>query len=311
MHPQYNEGYHIFAIVKLSTTTAIAWLAGESRSPATDDPPKIPARIFAAFVALLIRYTPRVVLRPYEERKTLEVDAPSADVDRPSKTMTILETKSRGIAQPLLHAAYMLKQQKINRRPAWYSLFKALSRSGAIIVRNYAGTLRNDALSWRVLMAALNDFHALGLELDPQGFIIICHGFCKALPALKSDHGQPREVDEAMSVLRKEFTRLSKEVVFANYLPGHSYTLRAPHLHMYVRAMGAAGDLDGIIRQLKWMVQSNNKLDSDLRIVLVAMRHFLGQREDAQELLERGSALWGGWPDDDEVVAYVRKSNKL
>jgi hypothetical protein len=302
-----HQGMRFLRDSKALSKSSFFWLTGKFNHSVKR--PQVPTKIFAAFLSLICRLAPRVI-EEKETHKELELRMVPLELNRSLKTRRILGLRNTGIHQPLLHAVYLLKLQKTLYRPAWYSLFKALSRPGVVIVRRLAGTQKDNLLSWRVLEAALSDFNNLGLQLDPEGFRILCCGFCRASLALKSEYGVRFKASKATVTLKSEFLKMSTASEPAHNLPRVSYTIRPSVLHTYVRAMGMSDDFDGMIHLLEWMLQETRKSEEGMRLVFVAMVHFMEVVPDTWPLLEKGAALWGGWPAADELEEYVKKGQE-
>jgi hypothetical protein len=288
--------------------SSFLWLIGKSERKMMS--PQVPTKIFAAFMSLICRFAPRVIEGQKENHKETGVGTVSVELNQSIKTRGTAGLQWARIYQPLLHAASLMELQKTLYRPAWYSLFQALSRPGVVIVQRLAGTQKDNLCSWRVLEAALSDFNNLGLHLDPEGFRIICYGFCRASSALKSEYGVRYKASKATATLKSEFLKISTASEPVHNLPRLSHTIRPPHLHTYVRAMGMAGDFDGMSHLLEWMLLEIGKSDEKMRLVFVAMVHFLEEAPDTWPLLEKGASLWGGWPAADELEQYVGKGQE-
>jgi hypothetical protein len=305
---------------------ATAFLAGNKEiSPVVLK--KIPGPTFAAFIALLCRFAPRSIIREEPPQDTDEANGSdhNAEQAQDKYEYQIFERENHPgepALDPLLHCMGLLKESQTRFRPAWYAFFNALARRNVVIDRNLAGGPINDLLSWRVLFAALRDFHRCGLELDPQGFQIICRGIEKAV--LASFDVSPADKFAAfakspVTVATDEFLKLSEidEVESPYHTPKLLHSISGTHLHAYVRVLGLLEDHRGIIRLLKWMRRRRGTLE-DIAIqsrngpklinrVFVATRVFLaGTRYEAEaERLVRRIERWGGWPEEFEAQKYL------
>jgi hypothetical protein len=307
---------------------AVAFLSGDKEiSPAILE--KLPASTFAAFIMLLCRFAPRAVCTETSPSKSDEADEhdENAELAQIGSEYQILEPKRHSGGpqlNPLLHTMELLKESRTHFRPAWYALFAALARRGVIIDRGLVGDPRNDLLSWQVLVAALGDFHRCGLELDPRGFQIICHGLEKAVLA-SFDVTLAEKVaafaQYPVTVVVDEFMKMSEaEEMDPPYrIPKLLHSIGGEHLHAYVRVLGLIEDYEGIKYLLKWMrthhealeeiaIQSRNgpKL---IRRVFIAMRVFLSgtvYEAEAERLIE-SVEKWDGWPQEFEAQKYLER----
>jgi hypothetical protein len=111
---------------------------------------------------------------------------------------------------------------------------------------------------------------------------------------------------------------------------------KTPTLHAFIRALGTAGDYDGIVDLLRWMSYASPELQvvveeiangpRMLRRCIVAARVFLeqswrysykasapewsnsGSTREAKEIIE-SVEQWGGWATDEEVEEYLSKGS--
>jgi hypothetical protein len=188
-----------------------------------------------------------------------------------------------------------------------------------VLVHSLVGRPENDILSWKVLMATLDDFHRSGLELDPRGFQILCNGCEKALLAsFKLSAEEQEDVLTSIQIVTQEFTQLSGagEKVHPT-IPTLLHSIEGVHLHAYVRVLGFAKEHKCLLDVLRWMVQHNEalqKIANDTKNgwtlilrTIVACKVFLGRTEfEAEaESLVNGVETWGGWPEDAAAEQYI------
>lgn len=192
-----------------------------------------------------------------------------------------------------------------------------------IIDRKLVGDPKNDLLSWRVMVAALNDFHRHGLELDPHGFLIICQGLEKASHAsFNVTEEEKREFalhSSQIPIIVNEFMKMSKVIPSREEfrIPELLHAIYGVHLHAYVRVLNLAEDYDGIMYVLEWMVKHHEALEKlstlprngpkMIRRVFVAMRvFFLETKYEARaEELVNSVERWDGWPSEYEAKKYI------
>jgi hypothetical protein len=286
---------------------------------------RVPIDLFTSYVTLLCRFSPRAIpLNPEDAHnsdlrnvliwhdsegrrwKIPEMQPPKKKIRHHSK-----------LSFPLHHAAFLLKQKNPKYRPAWYALFKALARRGLLLGRYNGEFAENDRIAWKVLLAALGEFHAVGLELDPYGLRLVCLTFEKyARSCPTSVHKHRNPVLEASAILKVEFGKLVENVDNA-HLPSLMHSVHGVHLHAYVRCMGLILDHEEILATLKWMVDCHKELQKQneksangqklFRRTLVSIKFFLSETDHegiARDLVSQVEA-WGGWPSDDEVVRYI------
>ncbi|KIN01041.1 hypothetical protein OIDMADRAFT_123460 [Oidiodendron maius Zn] len=236
----------------------------------------------------------------------------------------ILEPRDH-TGEPILNTLHrsieLLKASQTRFRPAWYALFQALARRSIVIDRDLAGDPRNDLLAWQMLFAALGDFQRLGLELDPQGFMIICHGLEKALCAsfdVSADDRSAVFTKCPATVVTDEFVKISvTSNINSTHTPDLLHSIAGVHLHAYVRVLGLMEDYMGIISVLKWMQVHQDVLDQlanqsrsgqkQIRQVFIAMRAFLDNtiyEAEAQSIVE-SVQTWAGWPHETETQKYL------
>ena len=298
---------------------AIAVLKGSMTIP-QDFLKLLPTPIFAAYVTMLCRFAPRAILVPLQEESAAKCG------DSPVKSeWKIHELRSHNQHQRgldiFLRVAELLKTSQPRFRPVWYAFFSALARRDVVVDRSLVGHPKNDILAWKVLVAALNDFHNCGLELDPRGFMILCNGLEKAILASFKIPGAEREqvFDKSqMRIVVDEFMRLS-EIVEPSHptIPTLLHPIEGAHLHAYVRVLGLAEDYEGLMYVLRWMVQhyvvlgeTATQAHNGLKLIqrtIIAIKVFLGRTEheaEAEELVNRVEH-WGGWPADSEAQEYI------
>lgn len=304
---------------------AIAFLSGDRQiSPRVLS--KVPASTFAAFIQLLCRFAPRAVVTEHALLKAGDIAEHDQDSEfaHSKYEYHILEPRDH-TGEPVLNTLHrsieLLKASQTRFRPAWYALFQALARRSIVIDRDLAGDPRNDLLAWQMLFAALGDFQRLGLELDPQGFMIICHGLEKALCAsfdVSADDRSAVFTKCPVTVVTDEFVKISGTGnINSRHTPDLLHSIAGVHLHAYVRVLGLMEDYMGIISVLKWMQVHQDVLDElatqsrsgqkQIRQVFIAMGAFLDNTiyEAEAESIVESVQTWGGWPHETETQKYL------
>lgn len=282
---------------------------------------KVPSPLFASIIHLLCRFAPRAI--PMDEfRQSGDNLKGHLDVklDSRGKEWIVRNTRSQSTRRlNCLHqAAFLLNQRKPVYRPAWYSLFERLASRHLLVSPRWEEFSTNDETSWKVLVAALNEFHDCGLELDPHGFLSVCMAFEKyARNHFGTLDERPSGVQEASQILKLEFEKLTEVVDAVDILPLFMHSIHGVQLHAYVRCMGVVENHDEIISTLRWMVKYHEELQKVaersqnglrlLRRALVAIRVFLdgsSHAAKAKDLMEE-VGIWDGWPSDAEVQLYT------
>lgn len=291
----------------------------------------VPEPTFAAFISLLCRLAPRIIptttssTHRQEQNESDNPGNPTEDRASEANEWKILELGQRNLNRhrlnPLLHCADLLKMSQTTFRPAWYSLFSGLARRGVIVDRSLIGDPKNDVVAWKVLAAAVDDFHNCGLELDPQGFLILCIGLEKALLASFKFPEREREDILGKSQIRivvNEFMKMSEvNETTHRTIPKLLHPIEGVHLHAYVRVLGLDENYDGLMNVLQWMVKNHTELDEMatqsqngsklIRRTIIAIKVFFGQTQhesDAEDLVNSVES-WNGWPRDSEAQNYI------
>ncbi|KAH8661488.1 hypothetical protein BGZ60DRAFT_87408 [Tricladium varicosporioides] len=296
-------------VINLHTT---AYLAGDTHTvPPAKAIQRVPHLIMSAFIKLLCRFTPCAV----------PVSGSRKEAHR--KNFWIKEFMQKSFKfDPLPHALRLLKESHTTFRPAWYSFFRALAKPNIVLVPPFAGQPKNDILAWKVLKAALGDFHSRRLELDPHGFLIICQGFEKAFRASGRSEEDQEEFSNFYLAIKKEFVKLSEITDGSHNLPKLLHSIGGPHIHGYIRVLAMAEDFTEIFSVLQWMVENHEELDDIadqaqngrrlIRRVLVAIRTFLPDGDLAVQACKLVESVesWNGWPSDDEMEFYIHGSSQ-
>jgi hypothetical protein len=313
----------------------VAYLAngGERQVPA-NVVAQVSDQMLTDFISLVCRFAPRVVKTCSDsELEIVEHVREKGFSLAHSHVRTVREAGAQRLhhsrlRNPLQHAAFLLKSWLPKFRPAWYALFKGLARRNLVMIRRFAldpeRMCENHEQAWRVTIAALKDFQDCDLELDPEGFHLICQTFAKYAEAAfhKSEEHQLLLI-KTSHIIRAEYAKLidgSEELSYGISRLWH--TLEGPHLHAYVRAMGLIGDHAAIISLLEWMVKNHEELEAIalqttnghrmLRQTVVAIKAFCDGTDHAvataQTLVEQVES-WGGWPGEEEVRNYLDRGN--
>ncbi|KAH6677392.1 hypothetical protein B0J14DRAFT_625405 [Halenospora varia] len=302
-----GQGLRFLRDSKVIHRHTAAYLAGEAHNvPPAKAIRRVPHLVMSAFIKLLCRFTPCAV----------PVSGSRKEAHR--KNFWIKEFMQKSFKfDPLPHALRLLKESYTTFRPAWYSFFRALAKPNIVLVPPFAGQPKNDVLAWKVLKAALGDFHSRGLELDPHGFLIVCQGFEKAFRASGESEEDQEEFSNFYLTIKEEFTKLSETTDGSHNLPKLLHSISGPHIHGYIRVLAMAEDFPEIFSVLRWMVENHEELNDIadqaqngrrlIRRVLVAIRTFLADDDLALKACKLVGSVesWDGWPSDDEVEFYI------
>ncbi|PBP15543.1 hypothetical protein BUE80_DR013729 [Diplocarpon rosae] len=315
---------------------ALSYLCGIHEN---DDAPKdllsgvvntIEGPLLDAFIHLICRSAPRAVpaiserARKYKLRTVATNEVTESNATQPDQwcIQELCNVPCLPCLQdPIQHATRLLKETQSTFRPAWYSLFKALARRDVIVSREHIRGPKNSELAWQLTKDAFRNFQASGLELDPDGFIWICHSFFKFGEAAQPDPDKyEASLVDGAQLLKDEFAKLCRSKKSSNWMPRLRHNIKPVILHMYVRCMGLAGELNEIVSVLGWMVNHRAELDESidqaddglemLTRVLIAARiscYETEHEEIAKELVKKVDE-WI-WPNEGELESYSSNSS--
>jgi len=298
-----------------------------STSPSHRPPPDIlnsvSDKVLGAFVHLICRFAPFAVPVTSDEtgKYKLKPVQSTGSVSSAWAVQELEKTPYHRLRDPLRQAARLLKNEKVKFRPAWYSLFKALGRRNILLRVSLIGDPEHDALAWRFTVAVLRNFHACGLELDPQGLLLVCNVFFKYAEATH-DVSLQHEADlsRGAQLLKDEFAKMTKSEALPFCKPTLLHSMRWATLHIYVRCMVIIGDCDEVIAVLEWMVQHRDELEDcnsqDQNRQKMLTRTLVAARISCYDTEYEGKAIdlvkqvdtWK-WPDDDDLEQYTGSSN--
>ncbi|CAL3971892.1 unnamed protein product [Diplocarpon coronariae] len=293
----------------------------------------VDAHTLDAFIHLICRSAPRAVLARSERAERYKLNKARTywanqqpKLKAPKQARWCIQDLSHVsnlpcLQDPIKHATRLLNETRSTFRPAWYTLFEALARRDVVISREHIRGPRNGKLVWLLTRDALRNFQECGLELDPGGFIWICHSFFKFGEAAQPVFEEYEVLlANGAQVLKDEFAKLSGSKEMPYWIPRLRHNMKSATLHMYVRCMGLAGELNEIISVLEWMVHHRAELEESnrqakngskmLRRILVAARISMYGTEHegrAIELMEQVEK-WE-WPDDSELESYSSYSD--
>ncbi|CCU75785.1 hypothetical protein BGHDH14_bgh06438 [Blumeria hordei DH14] len=289
-----------------------------SESPHLNNTPKIPKSILVEFLYLICRFVPRAIRDPRQ-----------ADTREKNSRWIVKKLVSRssyGISlnQPLRLAAYILSTQRPKTQLPWYILFRALSRENIIVSLDVNDSSRNDILAWKLFRASLADFENCGLQLNARGFSMLCHGIQKYSRAVARTKNENETIDlmEAHLLIKSEFKRLSKSSQYQENFQKLYEPIRGIHLHAYIRCLALAKDYEEIVTTVQWMSNHAKELNEILqqeskgaqvrfrRVFLAIHTCCKGTRfEPHLKALISSVDSWEGWPTDEEVDVYKKKSH--
>ena len=143
-------------------------------------------RLFASLIHFLTRFAPTMSDKYNDDHNALIETGVTVRMTKSSHLSTSKDHTSPNDLQlfnPLFKAYKLLKVQKPKYRPAWYHVLRALSRPKAVtgVYSRYAAQSFQDIQIWRVLCKVLDQMADIDLDIDLDGFGIICVGFEKAI----------------------------------------------------------------------------------------------------------------------------------
>lgn len=155
----------------------------------------IPISIFSSFIRLLARFSPRMPDGNGVDKFTL-VDTGSVLYSAKVSQLHILQRPSNldhspelapslrpVVINPLLKAIQLVLARKPRHRPAWYNLLRPLSESRVVtdVVSRLVDQEDQDIKTWRMTCLLINEMLDIGLNLDLEGFRILCVGLEKSI----------------------------------------------------------------------------------------------------------------------------------
>ena len=297
----------------------------------------IPNFLFAAFVRLLTRARTRDV------EFYSPASASSLSVRRPGSSRKIRVT-------PNVYAAELVSISETSYLPAWHALFAGLLRQLRNTKLKKDTQYENVYRIWVSMQDLLRAMVDTNVDVDAPCLQVIYQISEEAMicsPFLGSTPGRDSAkqfTDAAKSTVKRLFQNMvlgHHDLQSTSWLPINSEVsiLTAPspaNLPGLVRVLGIAGDFDGILCLLRWMTRFATELDAVskevsngpkmLRRTILTMRVFLERswtESDSQiapqitrSLMEEAEHLvqqhhhWGGWPTDQEVQDYVKKTKR-
>ena len=127
---------------------------------------------------------------------------------------------------------------------------------------------------------------------------------------------------EAHLLLKSEFKRLSKSSQHQEDFQKLYEPIRGIHLHAYIRCLALAKDYEEIVTTVQWMSDHAKELDEIIeqeskgakvrfRRVFLAIHTCCKKTRFEPRLKALISSIysWGGWPTDEEVEIYKKKSH--
>ena len=142
----------------------------------------VPEYVFAAFIHFLSRFAPTCA-----GHSPISV----ADFDISSMNTSPSHHFAGGTGSPmhpLLHALRLMACRKPYYRPPWNSLLAALARPRTVVDNEFGfgGQNAQDILTWNATCDLLHSMRGASLDLDLQGFLLLCVALAKAIFASKS-----------------------------------------------------------------------------------------------------------------------------
>lgn len=185
----------------------------------------VPHYVFAAFIRFLSRFAPRSF-----HKSTGLVDDLSISITSPARNQKSLTRPWAISVDPLLHAFHLMACRRPYYRPPWNALLSALARADTTVDRRFTieGSRIRDLLAWKTICDLLHQMREIGLDLDLQGFQMVCIALEKALFACESltqaskkpDPQPPVHQDSVLErPARYTHTRLEAQQVLHDGLP--------------------------------------------------------------------------------------------
>ena len=295
----------------------------------------IPNYLFAAFVRLLTRARSRdlELYRP--------ASASSLSMRRPGSSRKIRVT-------PNVYATSLVAISETSYLPAWHALFAGLLRQLRNSRFKKDAQYERVLKIWISMQDLLRTMADASVTVDVPCLQVIYQISEEAImcsPHLSSTSGRD-SAEQITNTARSTVKRLFQHTVMSydgllatSWLPINSelslITVPSPaNLPGLVRVLGIAGDFEGILCLLRWMSRYATELDAVanemsngprmLRRTVLTMRVFLERSwtesdsdfapQSPQPLVAEAEQIvqqhhyWGGWPTDQEVQAYVRKT---
>ncbi len=141
----------------------------------------MPDYLFAAFIIFLGRFAPRFS-RKYTNLVN-DLSVTNTSPDRFERFEISVRKPLASPINPLLHAFRLMACRRPYYRPPWNSLLSALARLGTTVDSSF--TIKDpsvqDVLTWNVICDVLHQMREIGLDLDLQGFQIVCVALEKAV----------------------------------------------------------------------------------------------------------------------------------
>ena len=140
----------------------------------------LPHYLLAAFIKLLSRFT-----NPISSGFETATEELKSATDGPGNLINLVSVYRTKRSSPLVHAFNVISACKPLYRPPWNSLLSSLARPGVIVDTSTHDDDSDvqDMLSWKIAMQLLDQMQIIGLDLDFQGFQIVCTGYEKAVLA--------------------------------------------------------------------------------------------------------------------------------
>ena len=176
----------------------------------------IPPYMFYAFIGLLTRFSPRMPdTRPHEKydlvQTGLVLDSMMAEtkcaqlsvfpIPPDSNQSVELPPSTRSIViNPLLRAIQLVLAQKPRDRRPWYHLLRALSAARVVtdVASRFVDQHYQDIKTWQIICRLLNEMLEIDLNLNLEGFSLLCVGLEKAIFASERLSRNQRYLEESI-----------------------------------------------------------------------------------------------------------------
>ena len=147
----------------------------------------VPEYIFAAFIHFLSRFAPTSTPKFTGKSRISVADFNISSMNTNRSHLYAAGMSPGSRMHPLLHALRLMACRKPYYRPPWNSLLSALARARTIVDSDfvYGGQSAQDILNWNATCDLLHSMRVAGLDLDLQGFLLVCVALAKAIFASK------------------------------------------------------------------------------------------------------------------------------
>lgn len=262
---------------------------------------EIPDNIFAAFIGFLCRfYQPRTKDSTLRWKHIFPILFSTGAHRGRDDTLEPPVVSERALS----HAVFLMRMRMSHYLPAWYQLISALQQTRAFHRPYLLPIPLQQVLAWREITEVLRWMGEIDLQIDMQGFELLCKYFVRALQAYQRHeeltmkgfwriqengfgpnilsenpcHSVMAVLDTGLRLLEDRFyqtvsPREPGDMLLKTAEPSHGFlrsplsptSTLSPHaLHSFIRALGYAEDHDGLMELLRWMKKSDVALQASV-----------------------------------------------